>query len=77
MDSNYWSMEQPLEDLLSDYRRRKKAKKGGGATEYSDTDGAEWFAENFSLYYLDKKDLVDPVFIDLIENLEERITDYL
>ena len=77
MDSNYWSMEQPLEDLLSDYRRRRKAKKGGGATEYSDTEGVEWFAENFSLYYLDKKDLVDPVFIDLIENLEERITDYL
>ena len=37
---------------------------------YSETEGdAEWFAENFSLYFVERKNLVDPQFTDLIEEL--------
>jgi hypothetical protein len=35
-----------------------------GATRYSNKNTSEWFAENFSLYAMDRKDLVDPNFIE-------------
>ena len=34
------------------------------ATRYSNKNTSEWFAENFSLYAMDRKDLVDPNFIE-------------
>lgn len=37
------------------------------ATRYGDKNEREWFAENFSLYFMDREDLVDPLFIRLIE----------
>jgi len=39
-------------------------------TNYAKTNGAEYFAENFSLYSMGKTDLVDPKFIKLIEELQ-------
>jgi len=40
-------------------------------TNYAEADGYEWFAENFSLYNMNKVDLVDPEFIKLIEEIAE------
>jgi hypothetical protein len=40
-------------------------------SNYSKTNNKEWFAENFSLYEMGKrKDLIDPQFIKLIEELQ-------
>ena len=39
------------------------------AGKYGLTNELEWFAENFSVYYMDRKDLVDPLFIELIESM--------
>ena len=36
---------------------------------YSERDEPEWFAENFSLYFVERKNLVDPQITDLIEEL--------
>ncbi len=38
-----------------------------GSTRYSNKNTKEWFAENFSLYAMDRKDLVDPNFIKFFE----------
>ena len=48
---------------------RSIAKKGErkSATRYGDNNEKEWFAENFSLYFMDREDLVDPLFVRLIE----------
>ena len=40
----------------------------GGASRYSNSDNQEWFAENFSLYHMGKEELVDPTFIEFLEN---------
>ena len=40
----------------------------GGATRYSTSNTKEWFAENFSLYHMGKEKLVDPKFIEFLEN---------
>jgi len=39
-----------------------------GATRYSTQDVQEWFAENFSLYHMGKEQLVDPKFIQFLED---------
>jgi len=39
------------------------------ATKYSMTNEREWFAENFALYMMNKRDLVDADIIKLIEEL--------
>jgi hypothetical protein len=38
-----------------------------GASRYGNSDNQEWFAENFALYEMNRKDLVDPDFIELFE----------
>lgn len=38
-----------------------------GSTRYSNKNTKEWFAENFSLYAMDRKDLVDPNFIKFLK----------
>jgi len=40
----------------------------GGATRYSNSNSKEWFAENFSLYHMGREELVDPKFIEFLEN---------
>ena len=68
--------QQYLVDDLVSYRNpaiekwmRANARQGSrkSATRYGDTNQREWFAENFSLYFMDREDLVDPLFIRLIE----------
>jgi hypothetical protein len=39
-----------------------------GASRYSTADVQEWFAENFSLYHMGKEQLVDPKFIQFLED---------
>jgi len=41
---------------------------GRGATEYSDFNPKEWFAENFSLYEMERSDLTDPRFIKFMKD---------
>jgi len=42
-----------------------------GASLYSDVNSKEWFCENFALFHMDKKDLVDPEWIKFFkENIE-------
>ena len=58
------SFKPKVEQQLSKIRKRKSA------TKYGDSNNQEWFAENFSLYSMNRKDLVDPQFIKLIKELE-------
>ena len=53
----------PIEKKLASIRI-----KGTSATRYTEKNTKEWFAENFSLYVMDKKDLVDPNFIKFFES---------
>jgi len=39
------------------------------ATTYADGSNVEWFAENFALYFLGKRGLVDETFIELLEEV--------
>lgn len=64
-----------LKDITTDTYRFPKIEKAlsqvkyfkTGSTRYSDTNAKEWFCENFSLYHMNRKDLVDPAFIEFIE----------
>ena len=59
----------PVEKLFRNGKYSVKKRKS--ASEYGDTDYEEWFAENFSLYFLGRRDKADQLFIDLIEKLLE------
>ena len=52
----------PIEEALS------RQRVSGGATRYSTYNTKEWFAENFSLYHMGREELVDPKFIEFLEN---------
>lgn len=39
------------------------------ASQYATTNQFEWFAENFSLFVMGKRELVDPVILPLIEDI--------
>ena len=41
------------------------------ATSYSDANEIEWFAENFALYCMGRKDLVHPEFLTMIKELAD------
>lgn len=56
-----------VEEIISQAKYRTIYRKA--PTWYGDTNEREWFAENFSLYFMDRKDKVDPLFIELIEEL--------
>lgn len=57
-----------LEDKIDDMITLNHLKtKRPGVSRYSNADNQEWFAENFALYEMDRKDLVDPDFIKLFE----------
>ena len=38
-------------------------------SKYGETKGVEWFAENFAVWATRKKELVDPKFKELIEDI--------
>jgi len=43
----------------------------GGPSRYSQSNPQEWFAENFAMWAMRREDLVDPEFMELIEELLE------
>lgn len=60
----------PIEKRLKQiWAYKSKPERDRQASKYSTTDGFEWFAENFALYMMGKRDLVDPDAIKLIEEL--------
>jgi len=65
---NYKQIKYPLEERL---RKRDitYSYKKNSPTTYGATDTKEWFVENFSLYFMDRKDLVDPKFIEVLEEM--------
>ena len=48
----------------------RKKFRGTASTLYADTDGAEWFAENFALWAEGKDELVSPRFVKLINAIK-------
>lgn len=57
-----------LEDKMDEVIPNATLKtKRPGASRYGNSDNQEWFAENFALYEMNRKDLVDPDFIELFE----------
>lgn len=60
----------PFESVLNSLFRRKGIVK---PSEYSGKNSKEWFAENFSLYARNRKDLVDPTLKDLLQQMEKGI----
>tara|TARA_R100000278_G_scaffold3774_1_gene6666 strand:- start:257 stop:2059 length:1803 start_codon:yes stop_codon:yes gene_type:complete len=59
----------PLEGKFMDYEfDRGKSFFQKGATRYSTYNAKEWFCENFSLYHMGREELVDPNFIEFLEN---------
>lgn len=60
----------PIEnELMTIWRRKTMAEKDRQPSKYGTTDPYEYFAENFSLYMMGKRDLVDPDAAKLIERL--------
>tara|TARA_R100001480_G_scaffold105588_1_gene107996 strand:- start:767 stop:2599 length:1833 start_codon:yes stop_codon:yes gene_type:complete len=55
-------MKFPLEDKISKIRKRRY---NTGNNAYN--GAVEWFADNFSFYYMGQKDLVDPKFVKFFE----------
>ena len=75
----YFQIYKPLEERLHggvNYQYRAVSKNKNSKIDltespstYGTTKPVEWFAENFSLYYLDKKDLVDPAFVQILKDI--------
>ena len=60
----------PVErELIDLWAKVKRDRKDRQASKYGTTDPYEWFAENFALYMMDKRDLVDDDAAKLIERL--------
>jgi SPP1 gp7 family putative phage head morphogenesis protein len=60
----------PVErDLINIWAGVNRAQKDLQASKYGTTDQYEWFAENFALYMMGKRDLVDADAAKLIERL--------
>ena len=59
----------PLEWFIN--RKFKELVDRSSPTRYGDKNAKEWFAENFSLYFMNKRDLVDPRAKEIIEKVME------
>jgi len=60
----------PLENVLNQLFKDKRTVT---PTKYAGTNHKEWFAENYSLYSMGRKDLVDPLIKDLLQQMEKGI----
>ena len=59
----------PIEQAIKKlYRKRSRI----SPSRYADTDSMEWFAESFSLYEADRKDLIDPRLTKLIDLIKDQ-----
>lgn len=62
----------PLEETLERFHR-PSSKSTHQISQYGQYNEKEWFAENFAAYFMDRKELVDPSFIKLIETTLKEI----
>jgi hypothetical protein len=62
----------PLEETLERFHR-PSSRSTHQISQYGQYNQSEWFAENFAAYFMDKKELVDPSFIKLIETILKEI----
>lgn len=71
VEPNFKQVRHPLEEYLSKNRHKFINPEGKQRqySSYAHTNHYEWFAENFSLYWMGVRDKVDPVFVELIEKL--------
>lgn len=60
----------PLELELGQLFRQRKPDMQ--ASKYANEDRYEWFAENFALFVMGKRELVDPILTELIERIFRR-----
>jgi SPP1 gp7 family putative phage head morphogenesis protein len=66
----YWGANAtPVELLMIKKYGKYTAGKRHSPSTYGDTNTKEWFAENFSAYFMGNKDKVDDLFVELIEEL--------
>ena len=69
-NKRYWGENAtPIELLMATKRGKYTLAKRHSPSRYGDTDTHEWFAENFSAYFMNKRDKVDDLFLDLIEDM--------
>jgi hypothetical protein len=72
---NYKMVDAPVDDWLEKSSTYNLLTKGENASKtwsnYGNKNGAEWFAENNSFYWMGKRDKVDPRFITLMDNILE------
>jgi len=64
-------VENQTEDLFN--KLKKEQGRYIGNSEYGDTVFEEWFAEQFSMYHLNKLDKVHPEFKKLIKEIEDEV----
>jgi hypothetical protein len=60
-----------IEKQLTDLKNKGIINIDKSVSNYAGKNDHEWFAENFSLYFNDRKDLVDPEFKTLIKEIME------
>jgi SPP1 gp7 family putative phage head morphogenesis protein len=63
----YRQIDIPVEKLMKG--EKYKAANRQSPSRYGDSDEHEWFAENFALWVMGKRDRNDPLFLELIEEL--------
>ena len=72
---NWTRVTAPVDAWLDRSSTRTLLTKGENAAKtwsnYGNTNGHEWFAENFSFYWMGIRDKVDPRFITLMDNMLE------
>lgn len=65
----YGERSTPIELLMATKRGKYTTAKRHSPSRYGDSNTHEWFAENFSAYFMDKRDKVDDLFLELIEDM--------
>jgi len=68
-------VEEKIKKILQEERKKLPFNKPLqiGNTEYGDTNGTEWFAEQFAVYSMGKLDSIHPAFIKLIKEIEDEV----
>lgn len=66
-EPNYRQVEKPLENKLNKIKNINQH----SPSNYGATNTREWFAENFSLFYMGKEDLVAPEFIKILQEIRD------
>ena len=68
--NKFGSFKSPLEDYFKTKRFGKKFREENSPSLYGRKNEHEFFVENFALYYMGKRDLVSPEFIQILKAIE-------